>query len=256
MIKVENIEIDINGNKIIKGIDFSVNRGEFISLIGPNGSGKSTLIKGITGKIAHNKGKVLIVDKNLSDYKSKELAKILSTMEQHGKGADTLTAYDIISYGRSPYKNIFSPINDEDKKIISDAMIATDTEGLKDRILTTLSGGEMQRVFLASCLAQMPDILILDEPTNHLDVMHQFKLLSLVKSYAKEKGLTVVCVLHDINQAIKYADKIAVLKDGVIRNFGTDEIITEELVKNIFEIDCEIYRNDRGVHIDFYYNED
>ncbi len=255
MIRAENIEIEIGGNKIIRGIDFSVNKGEFISLIGPNGSGKSTFIKGVTRKIPYNKGKVLIVDKNVNDYKPKELAKILSTMEQHGKGVDTLTALDIISYGRSPYKSIFSPINDEDKKIINDAMIATDTVSLKDRMVSTLSGGEMQRVFLASCLAQMPDILILDEPTNHLDVMHQFKLLSLVKTYAKEHGLTVVCVLHDINQAIKYADKIAVLKDGVIRSYGTNEIITKELVRDIFDIDCEIYRNERGVHIEFFYEE-
>ncbi len=255
MINVEKIEIGLDGKDIINGIDFSVKKGEFVSLIGPNGSGKSTLLRGITGKIPFSKGEVLIVNKDISEYKSKELAKILSTMEQHGKGADTLTAYDIISYGRSPYKNIFSPINDDDKKIINDAMMATDTVVLRDRIVTSLSGGEMQRVFLASCLAQQPDILILDEPTNHLDVMHQFKLLSLVKSYAKEHGLTVVCVLHDINQAIKYADKIAVLKNGVIESFGSNEIITKELVKDVFEIDCEIYRTERGVHIEFYYSE-
>ncbi len=255
MIDIESIKINIGSKTIIDNIDLKVSKGEFISLIGPNGSGKSTIIKGITKKVSLESGKVLVVGKEISEYKSKEFAKILATMEQHSKAFDDLTVKDIVTYGRSPYKNIFSPFNAEDEKIINECLEITDIFDLKDREISTLSGGEMQRVFLAQCLAQKPDILILDEPTNHLDVMHQYRLLSLVKKYALENNLTVICVLHDINQAIKYADKVCVLKNGVIKAFGTpEEVIVEDLVKEIFEIDCIIYNNENGIHIDFYYD--
>ncbi len=256
MIKVDNIKINIENKTIINGVDIVVEKGEFVSLIGPNGSGKSTLIKAITSIIPFNEGKVIIVDKNLSEYKDKELAKIVSTMAQHGNVVESLTVNDIVTYGRSPYKSIFSPLNDEDRAIINESLKVTDVYELKDRDISTLSGGELQRVFLASCLAQKPDVLILDEPTNHLDVMHQYKLLNLIKKYAIENNLTVLCVLHDINQAIKYADKICVLKNGEVKAFGkADEVITEKLMSQIFEIDCTIYNGEKGIHIDFYLDE-
>lgn len=254
LLQINDITLEIENRKILKGIDFHVDKGEFISLIGPNGSGKSTIIKVISRLIKNNGGKVLVLGKAHDTYKNKEFSKIISTMFQHNAISSEITVYDIISYGRSPHKGLFKSLNEEDKDLIDKFMCVAGLNGLKDKRLSSLSGGELQRVYLISCLVQEPDVLILDEPTNHLDILHQYRLLSLIKEQSVAHNISVICVLHDINQAIKYSDRLLILKDGEIKHDGKAmDIITEEVILDVYGINSKIYKDENGMHVDFFY---
>lgn len=252
MLKTESVSVKIEDKFIVENISFNASKAEFISLIGPNGSGKSTIIKAISKLLPVENGKILLMDKEIGNYKAKAYAQVLSTMCQHGKAVEELTVYDMVAYGRIPYKNLFTPLSDKDNEIINQVLELVELSHFKDRSVGNLSGGEFQRVYLASCLAQEPEVLILDEPTNHLDIRHQYKILSLVKKYAKEKGLTVVCVLHDINQAIKFSDRVIIMKNGSIQHCGTpEEVITEDIISYIYGIKIKLHYDEHGMHIDF-----
>ncbi|MFV0424336.1 MAG: ABC transporter ATP-binding protein [Bacilli bacterium] len=252
MLNVENLKLTIEDNLILNDISLTVNKGEFISIIGANGSGKSTFVKAITKRIKDFKGVVKIDGKNLLNLKHKNLAKFVSTFAQHHESIEELTVYDIASFGRVPHKKTLALLSKKDYEIIDDVLKHLDIYDLKDRIISTLSGGELQRVYLAACLIQEPEFLILDEPTNHLDIKHQYNILSLIKKYSTKNNLTVLCILHDLNQAMKYGDKIAILKDGKIYSYGKPiDVINEKVVEEVFEVSSKLYNDENEIHIDF-----
>jgi len=255
MLRINDLELTIDNKQIFKDVNFEVNQGEFVALIGPNGSGKSSIIKVISRLANTFTGKVSVLGKEFTDYKIKDYSKILSTMAQHQATTQDLSVFDRVAYGRFPHLGLFSSLNKNDIAIIEQAIKDCELEHLRDSKLTNLSGGELQRVFLAACLAQEPELLILDEPTNHLDVLHQYKLLSLVRNQSINKNLTVLCVLHDINQAIKFSDRLCIMKDGqLLHNGQAKDIITEETILDVFGIQSKIYHEQEGIHVDFIYN--
>lgn len=252
MLNISDLKVTVDKNTILKNIDFNVSAGEFISIIGANGSGKSTLIKTITKRYKNYSGIIEIQGTDLINLKNKNLAKFVSTFAQHHESVEDLTVYDIASFGRIPHKSSFAPLNKKDYEIIDETLKSLEIYDLRDRVISTLSGGELQRTYLAACLIQQPRFLILDEPTNHLDIKHQYKILSLVKEYSKNNDMTVLCIMHDLNQAMKYGDKVAIMKNGKIHSYGPPiKIITEELVEEIFEVKSKLYISEKEMHIDF-----
>lgn len=214
MIKIENVTYKIKNKILLSNINFTVNKGENISIIGSNGAGKTTLIKLLNGLIKATSGKILIFDKDINHYKRKELSKIISYVPQStGYGYD-FTVEEYVTYGRYTYMTSFGAINKEDKNIINNVMTETNIYHLKDRKLYTLSGGERQKVFISSALAQSAPIIILDEPTVYLDPKATTEINELLQSINKSKNYTMITVTHDLNYALLSKSKMLGIKES------------------------------------------
>ncbi|EEM94157.1 Ferrichrome transport ATP-binding protein fhuC [Bacillus thuringiensis IBL 200] len=196
-------------------------------------------------------GEVILDGKAISEYKPKELARKLAVVHQQNEAPADITVEKLISFGRMPYKNIFSPQTDEDREAIERALVCTNLQSKRDKPIYALSGGERQRVWIAMTLAQNTPMLFLDEPTTYLDIYYQLEILELVKELNEVYGLTIVMVLHDINQAIRYSDHIIVMKDGEIITKGNpNDVITEEMVKAIYGVDVIVKQDeDTGLYM-------
>lgn len=240
----KNLNISYGEDLIIKDANINVRRGEIVTIIGPNGSGKSTLIKALSRCIKLKSGEVFLNGKNINDYPNREIAKEMAILPQVKNVTDEMTVGELVSYGRYPHLAFGKRITKEDKEKINWAISKTGLDEFKNRQVMTLSGGERQRAWIAMALAQESNILVLDEPTTYLDISYQMEVLELIKRLNESLGLTVIMVLHDLNQASRYSDNIYVLKDGCIFKKGKPrEIINEVLLKEIFRIEAHIYED-------------
>lgn len=243
-LNIKNIEFGYGKKAILKDISFSVEKGEFISIIGPNGSGKSTLLKTLNNIYTPRKGKIYLNDENIQNLKRVEIAKMVSLVPQETYIDYEFTVKDIVSMGRHPYKGRFKKENLEDKSIIDEALKLTHTEYIKDRLITEISGGERQRVIIAKALAQKSSIILLDEPTSSLDINHQIEILNLLKDLNRDKETTVIAVLHDINLAARYSDRIIFLDHGRVISKGTpSDVITKENINKAYDMEVYLERN-------------
>jgi iron complex transport system ATP-binding protein len=225
---IENMNIDIPDQKIS-------------AVIGPNGCGKSTLLKAMCRLIPIQDGQILLDDEDIKSTSSKEIAKKIAILPQSPTVADGLTVGELVSYGRYPYQKGFGRLTKSDLDIIDWAMKVTHTSDFKYRSINDLSGGQRQRVWIAMAIAQRTDIIFLDEPTTFLDIAHQLEVLELITELNKTYGTTIVMVLHDINQAIRFSDYIIAMKAGdVITQGDINDILTDELLKDVFNIDAKI----------------
>lgn len=243
-LEINNLEFGYGNSLVLKGISFDVKDGEFLSIIGPNGSGKSTLLKTLNKLYDIKNGSILIQGKDIQSYKSREMAKKVALVPQDTSLDYDFTVEEVVMMGRHPYKGRFEIEDGEDLSIVYEAMEMTNTLKLKDRIITEISGGERQRVFIAKALAQKPSIILLDEPTSHLDINHQMDILNLLKTLNEERGMTIVLVIHDINLAARYSDEIILLNQGVIQGKGKPEdVITTENVEMAYNLKVAIEKN-------------
>lgn len=241
MLKVQNLSVSLHDKNIIKNMNFTIEEGEIVSIIGPNGSGKSTALKAISRMIKPEEKTVYLNNEDLVTLKSKDISKMMSVLFQANEAPADITVEQLIEYGRMPHKKWFERLDEEDRAIIEWAIEKTDLEPFRNRQVTTLSGGEAQRAWIAMSLAQRPKILLLDEPTTYLDISHQLQLLELIYKVNKELGMTIVMVLHDLNQASLYSDKICVIQKGEMIKYGTsEEVITRELIRKVYHVDCDI----------------
>lgn len=238
MIRGEKLSFNYKGEKnIINDLNIDIKEGEITTIIGPNGSGKSTLLSLLCALNKSKTGHVYLGDINMNNLKYKDIAKILATVHQQNSVSKDIKVEELVAYGRYPHKGYFKSNNKEDKNIIKWALECTGLDDLKHKGVMNLSGGERQRAFISMALAQKPKILFLDEPTTYLDIFHQIEILEIVKKLNKDNGLTVVMVLHDINQAIKYSHNIVVMKDGKIVKEGKSEnVIDENLLKEVYKV--------------------
>lgn len=247
-IKAENINITLEKNNILKGINIEVDNKEVVGIIGPNGSGKSTLLKCIYRVLKPNDGAILLDEVDIKDMTVKESSKKLAVLSQHNNYNFDFTVKDIVLMGRSPHKKFMERDNKEDYDIVNEALKKVDMLEFKDRSFQSLSGGEQQRVILARALAQQPQCLILDEPTNHLDIKYQLQLMRIVKNL----NIEVIAAIHDLNIAAMYCDKIYVLKDGEVIKYGNPKnVLTKELIKEVYEVDAELRVDKERVHISY-----
>lgn len=243
-LEIKNLEFGYGDSLILKGIDFNVEDGEFISIIGPNGSGKSTLLKTLNRIYGINNGSITVLGKDIDDYNSREMARSVALVPQETNLDYEFSVEDVVMMGRHPYKGRFEKEDEEDYHIVYESMKLTNTLYLKDRLITEISGGERQRVFIAKALAQKPSIMLLDEPTSHLDINHQMDVLNLLRELNQNEGMTIVLVIHDINLAARYSDEIILLNRGVIQGKGTsEEVITTENMERAYNLNVAIEKN-------------
>ncbi|MGB4439630.1 MAG: ABC transporter ATP-binding protein [Sedimentibacter sp.] len=244
-ITVENLNVSYFDKEVLKDINFHINSGEIVTIIGPNGSGKSTLIKAVSRCLKPSKGNIFLDKNNIKQIDTKEIAKKLAVLPQVKNVSSDISVEELVSYGRYPHLNFGKRLSKEDNEIVTWAIEKTGLENMRKRLVCTLSGGERQRAWIAMSLAQKPQILILDEPTTYLDISYQLEVLELVKELNNTLGITVVMVLHDLNQASRYSDKLMVINKGKLCEFDApDKIINKSLLKNIFKIDADIYEDE------------
>jgi iron complex transport system ATP-binding protein len=241
MIEIKNLTVQYGQKVAVNNVTLQIKKGYFTTIIGPNGCGKSTLIKAVAGLFKESHGNILIANKPRTAYERKEFSRTASFLMQFSEAPTGMSVYDFVSFGRIPYLKMFQSMSREDHRYVEWAMKKTSVYEFKDMLVSQLSGGERQRVFLALALAQKTEILILDEPTNHLDLKYQYELLSLIQTLKREENLTIVCVLHDVNQAIRYSDEIFVMKNGKVVVHGVPEqCITKEIMHEVYDVNCTI----------------
>ncbi|WP_153730498.1 ABC transporter ATP-binding protein [Sporosarcina obsidiansis] len=228
----------------LSSIDLHIKQGEIVSLLGPNGSGKSTFLRLISRLIRPESGEVLLNGEQLKQMKSQEVARNLAMLPQMQDHQLDVTVGELVEFGRHPHRSAYGKLSAEDQEIINWAIDVTNLGAYKNRMLQSLSGGERQRAWIAMAIAQRPKILLLDEPTTYLDISHQLEVMELVTELNETYGMTVVMVLHDINQAASYSDRLIVLKDGRVRFDGIPQcVLCKDMFQSIFEIDAEIFMN-------------
>ena len=232
-IKVEDVSVSVPTKRIVDTASIYVDEGEFVGLIGPNGSGKSTLLKAVYRTMKKEAGDIFVGGDSIDNLSLKESALRLAVVTQHNYYNFDFKVQEVVAMGRTPHKSSMEMDNLQDYEKVLDCLNQVNMLGFKDRVFSSLSGGEQQRIILARALCQETPCLVLDEPTNHLDIKYQLEVLDLVKSL----GCTCLCALHDMNLAAQYCDRIYVLKDGKIVTSGTpEEVITEENIENIYGV--------------------
>jgi iron complex transport system ATP-binding protein len=232
---------------VVNEVTLTVPRGQVTALIGPNGSGKSTLLRGLSGRLDPVSGSVILDGQSLDEYSNRERARRLARLAQEPSGPDGLTVEELAYHGRYPHRGFLDTIADADVAAVNRALGTVGIDHLRDRPLADLSGGQRRLAWLAMVLAQDADILLLDEPTTFLDLRHQLAVMDVVRTLREDDETTVVLVLHDIEQAARYADEMVVLGDGRIRaRGGPEEVLTPALLADVFGVEATIERGRYG----------
>ena len=250
VLKTESLSLGFGGHIIIDTMDLVVEKGEIVSILGPNGSGKSTLLKGMARNLKPMGGAVYLNGRDIRNLSAKAIARILAVLPQKHETAGDVSVRELVEYGRFPHQKWWQGTKNEDDAIVSQVMDQTGVASFADRAVSTLSGGELQRAWIAMALAQKPQILLLDEPTTYLDICHQLEIMELVRQLNQGQGLTVVMVLHDINHAAKYSSRILVIDQGGLYAAGSPEkVITREMLAAVFGVEAEILIGGDGLPV-------
>ncbi|HET6453729.1 MAG TPA: heme ABC transporter ATP-binding protein [Armatimonadota bacterium] len=235
LFELDRVNVSLNSARILNGISFEIRAGEFLGVIGPNGSGKSTLLRTMAGVLTPLSGSVRLDGSEVARIHGRQLARRLAIVPQDNPIAFDFTVQEIVLMGRSPHLRRFEIEKGRDAEIAVDALRRTNLLHLADRSIGTLSGGERQRAMIARALAQQTDILFLDEPTAHLDINYQVEILDLARRENAENGKTVVVVLHDLNLAAEFCDRLIMLSEGSVFAAGSpEEVITRENVQQVY----------------------
>lgn len=243
---INNINFRYNEEKkLLENVSINIEKGKFVGILGPNGCGKSTLLKLILKYLPVETGEIKICDKELKYYSQKELSKIIGFVPQKSALSLPLTVEDVIFMGRTPHiKNKWIGFNKEDKEKVNEIIKKLDLEKFKNRVAFSLSGGEFQRVLMARSLVQETQIILLDEPTSALDINYALEIMKLTEYFVKEKNITAIMVLHDLNLASMYCDEVMFLKNGKIVYSGTpNELYKKEIFKEIYGFESEVIEN-------------
>ncbi|RQD69661.1 MAG: ABC transporter ATP-binding protein [Tindallia sp. MSAO_Bac2] len=244
IIEIKELTFSYDKEKILNSLNILIAEGTFLSIIGPNGSGKTTLLKNIARNLSPTIGKVLMDNQSLDSIPVKELAQKMAAVHQNPDISHQFRVHDIVMMGRHPYINRFKRETSKDIEIVRQAMINTHVFDLRDRFVNELSGGEKQRVMIAKALAQEPDVLLLDEPTSSLDIHHQMEILELLKLLNKNKGISVITVLHDLNMAARFSKEIMLLYKGDVLTLGrTEKVMTAENLEKAYAVEMVVDRN-------------
>jgi cobalamin transport system ATP-binding protein len=238
-IEARNLSFGYENRLVLTDMSFSIGAGEVVALIGPNGSGKTTLLKLLLGLLPPKTGQVSLQNRPLHSYPIKERAKTIAYVSQQPAVTFPLTSFELVSLGRYPHALRFN-FSSADVAAVETALKVTDSQHLKDRRFSTLSGGEKQKILIARALAQSARVLLLDEPTLHLDVYYQLQILVALKRLCKQQHMTVVSVLHDVNLVSLFADKALLLSAGILRAFGpVTEIVNETNIRELLGVDMK-----------------
>ena len=235
--QMKDLSVGYNGNSLIHDINIGINKGEIVTLIGPNGSGKSTILKSITRQLKVIGGNVFFDDTSLLKLSYKELASKMAVVLTDRIKTELMTCHDIVATGRYPYTGRLGILTQEDEHLVEEAMQAVHAQELGNRDFNAISDGQKQRILLARAICQDPDVIVLDEPTSFLDVKYKLELLSILERMARQKKITVIMSLHEIDLAQKISDKIICVKGETISHYGSPEdVFTEEIIRDLYGI--------------------
>lgn len=236
MIEVNNCSKRYDRQTVLSRIDFRVTGGEFLGIIGPNGSGKTTLLKLLSGEEHADEGDIFLLGRRVERWGIRERAKILTAVAQEGLPPVAFTVYDVVMMGRHVYQTRFQRPSGEDHRIVERVLRATGLTGLAHKPTAKLSGGERQRVAIARAMAQEPQVLLLDEPTTYLDIGYQLQVLEYVKEWQRQTGAVVVAVLHDLNLAAQFCDRIVLLHRGrIVASGSPGEVLQADILHKVYE---------------------
>ncbi|ATG53905.1 cobalamin ABC transporter ATP-binding protein [Brachybacterium ginsengisoli] len=241
LIEAQHLHLAYDRREVVRDLSLTLPEGQITIIVGANGSGKSTLLRGLSRLLTPTSGGVLLDGRDLHSLRGKELARRLGLLPQTPVAPDGVTVRELVSRGRFPHQGLIPQWSEQDERAVAEALAATRTDVLQDRLLEELSGGQRQRVWIAMALAQQTEVLLLDEPTTYLDVTHQLEVLDVVRDLNRERGITVGIVLHDLNLAARYADHLIAVRSGEIHSQGSpSEVITEQMAHEVFALDAHI----------------
>ena len=245
MLEVAHVSCGYGGAPVVKDVSFQVEEGKRLCILGPNGCGKTTLLRGLAG-ILPIEGSVKVQGENLNRMPVRRKAQKIALMSQLSSIYFSYTVYETVMLGRYVHqkKGVFSRETKEDRNIVEESLNRVGMLELKDRQITELSGGQLQRVFLARVFAQEPQVILLDEPTNHLDLKYQLELIENLKAWASRSGHCIVGVLHDINLALSFADTVLLMEEGTVKAFDSVENFDLSLLSQTYQIDVHKFMQD------------
>ncbi|MBF2628786.1 ABC transporter ATP-binding protein [Listeria marthii] len=240
--EVRDVNFSYNGtNPILKNVSFTIQKNKINTIVGPNGSGKSTLLEILARLLSPSSGDILLEGKSIFEWKAKEFAQNVAIVHQNNMLPSELTVKELLCFGRLPYKNWRMTRTKADDFAVEWALEQTELTEKAEQFVDSLSGGERQRVFIATALVQDTPILLLDEPTTFLDMYFQLEILELVKRLNQEENLTIVMILHDLNQALAYSDQLIVMKNGeVVAKGEPGKLLTTELIAETYGVVAEV----------------
>jgi len=245
---IDNIFLNFRNKPILSGVSFAVAAGEFFVIIGPNGAGKTSLLKVLSGLQKAQQGSITIKDKDISEYRRRDLSQIMAIVPQHIEVGFPFSVADTVIMGRTPHLGILGMEGKNDFHIAEEAMKFTDVAHLANRKLFQLSGGELQRVIIARAICQQPQVILLDEPTTALDPAHQLKIMDLMEKFRREHGTTIVMVSHDLNLASMYGDRLLLLEEGRVRKTGDPRnVLNKELLEESYGCRMQVDESPLGV---------
>ena len=237
MFKITNLSLIRSGRRILDGVSFGVEKGEYLAVIGPNGAGKSTLLRCLDRILTQWTGEILFEGTPIQKIPKKNLAKRIAFVQQMAPLGFAFTVRQLVEMGRYPHLSALSPISQSDQEIVDQAIETLQLQPFQERLVDTLSGGERQKVYIAVALAQQADILFLDEPTAHLDYKHQSEIGTLLRTFSQKNGKTIIEVTHDVNRAVLDATHVLAIADGRVVFDGNPEYLMDaEHLRDIFQV--------------------
>ncbi|MFB9906179.1 ABC transporter ATP-binding protein [Allokutzneria oryzae] len=240
-LRAEGLSLGYGENRVVEDLDLDVINGTITAVIGPNGCGKSTLLRALGRLLAPQEGHVLLDGKRIDKTPTREVAKIVGVLPQTPVAPDGLTVGDLVARGRHPHQAWYRQWSSDDEGAVSEALRMTGMLEFSERTLDQLSGGQRQRAWISMALAQGTDLLLLDEPTTYLDLAHQVDVLDLVQQLHDQAGRTVIMVLHDLNLAARYSDRLIAMRAGkIVAQGDPKDVLTEQLLSDVFDLEARV----------------
>ena len=233
-----------DGAEVLRGVDLTIAAGEMVGIIGPNGSGKSTLLRVLSGSLSPTRGSAMLLGREVHAMRPRDRARLLGVVLQQSAITFAFSVWDMVAMGRHAHLAPLQGLAEHDRDAVRWALEVADCAHLRDRLVTELSGGELQRVTIARALAQEPQALLLDEPTNHLDLNHQLDIGRLLRALNRDRGLTVIWVSHDLNLSSEFSDRVVAVGSGLIFADGPPgDVITEALLRDLYGAQVPVVSN-------------